>query len=212
LQRLFDALNHWCMDLAIVTATTTVTATREKGIREMGVDLFDHGGASFNWHGWRHCLEIAEKFGWVPAGTEAPSWNEGGEILPADRDLEWSGSYCSNDYQSVTDADAKAIARALFRALGAVGTDQTLRAEQLAALEEANLDVIAKLAHYAWRVGSTLADPRSGGQSAARAHMGTIVDGSIDAFFGPRRDGDLDCLWEPPVIFDRKAEAAYKLW
>jgi hypothetical protein len=42
--------------------------------------------------------------------------------------------------------------------------------------------------------------------------MGTIVDGSIGAFFGPRRDGDLDCLWEPPVIFDRKADAAYKLW
>ena len=116
----------------------------------MGVDLFGYGGASFNWHGWRHCLEIAEKFGWVPAGTEAPTYNEYGAI-PAD--LEWSGSYCSNDHQSVTDADAKAIARALFRALGAVGTDQTLTPEQLAALEEANLDVIAKLAHYAWRGG-----------------------------------------------------------
>jgi hypothetical protein len=53
----------------------------------------------------------------------------------------------------VTDPDAKAMARALYRALGAVGTDQTLTAEQLAALEEANLDDIAKLAYYAWRGG-----------------------------------------------------------
>ena len=74
-------------------------------------------------------------------------------ILPADRDLEWSGSYCSNDYQTVTDSDAKALARALFRAVGAVGTDGTLTAEQLAVLEEANLDVIAELAYYAWRGG-----------------------------------------------------------
>ena len=49
-------------------------------------------------------------------------------------------------------------------------------------------------------------------RSAARAQMGTNMDGSINAFFGPRRDGDRDCLWEPPVISDRDADAAHKLW
>jgi hypothetical protein len=119
----------------------------------MGVDLFGHGGAMFNWHAWRSCLNIAEKFGWVPAGTEAPSWNEGGDIPPADRDPEWDGSYFCNEFQSVTDTDAKAMARSLYRALNSVGTDQTLNAEQSAALEDSDLAVITELAHYAWRGG-----------------------------------------------------------
>ena len=69
-------------------------------------------------------------FGWLTAGTEAPSWNEGGDIPPADRDPEWDGSYFSNDFQSVTDADAKAMASALHRAVNSVVAEQTLTSSQ----------------------------------------------------------------------------------
>jgi hypothetical protein len=82
LQHSFHPLIHRCIDLAIVTASTTVTATREKGLRQMGVDLFGHGGAGFNWHGWRHCLEIAEKFGGFLRGLRPRRGTKEGIFFP----------------------------------------------------------------------------------------------------------------------------------
>ena len=39
----------------------------------MGVDLLgEHGDESFNWSGWRACMERAIEFGWTPEGTVAP--------------------------------------------------------------------------------------------------------------------------------------------
>jgi hypothetical protein len=55
---------------------------------EMGVDLMGHGGESFNWHGWKYCLAVAEAFGWEPAGTDPATWNEGGPIPEHRRDHE----------------------------------------------------------------------------------------------------------------------------
>jgi len=71
----------------------------------MGVDLIGHGGASFNWDCWRKCLDIAIAFGWQPAGT----------IAPPDYDGDWNGGYCSNDFQEVSDSDARALGVARAR-------------------------------------------------------------------------------------------------
>jgi hypothetical protein len=121
----------------------------------MGVDLFGHGGASLNWHAWRWCLEVAEAFGWQPAGTAPPAWNEGGPIPPASRDREWSGTYFSNDFASVTDSDARALASALFRAIDALRTNQPLTPEQAAAIDREDADprVLDYLARYVWKGG-----------------------------------------------------------
>jgi len=80
----------------------------------MGMDLTGAGGyAAWNWQGWRGILELANRYGWVPAGTEPPSWDEGG---PWDG-RPWSRTYFSNDGQRVTAEDAHALADALKRAL-----------------------------------------------------------------------------------------------
>jgi hypothetical protein len=50
---------------------------------DMGMDLFGkHGGAMFNWHGWRECMERAFEFGWTPKGPVAAT------VFP----VEWEGS------------------------------------------------------------------------------------------------------------------------
>jgi hypothetical protein len=121
----------------------------------MGVDLFGHGGASFNWHGWRYLLDVAMAFGWEPAGTAPPpaySFADGKIIDPAWDDASqgpWDGGYFTNDFQSVTDADADALAGALFRALDAVRTGRLLTREQAAALNGCDHVVIIEFARYA---------------------------------------------------------------
>jgi hypothetical protein len=100
------------------------------------------GGASFNWQAWRYLLDVGVAFGWEPAGTAPPPeyrfGHPDGEIIyPAYDEASkrpWCGSYFTNCYQSVTDADAAALAGALFRALDAVRTRQRLTQEQAAAL------------------------------------------------------------------------------
>ena len=79
----------------------------------MGVDLWGHGGASLYWHGWRSCSEVAQRFGWRPAGTAPATWDDGGPIPLTRRDRQEHGTYFSNDYRSVTDSDAWALADAL---------------------------------------------------------------------------------------------------
>jgi hypothetical protein len=113
----------------------------------MGVDLMGHSGASFNWQGWRSLLRVARVFGWQPAGTTRSDENEG----------DWDGSYFTNDLQGVTDEDAKAMARALFRALNAVWTDQPLSTDQAKALDEADIRVVMELANYAFSGGFIIA-------------------------------------------------------
>jgi hypothetical protein len=105
----------------------------------MGYDLQGRGGASFNIAAWSMCLDVATAFGWKPAGT----------IGPDDCDGEWGGGYFSNDYQQVTDDDARALAAALRQALVALETKQTLTKEQSKACDAIHLGVIRKLANYA---------------------------------------------------------------
>src|SRR2546423_13839985 len=80
----------------------------------MGMDLCGAGGyAAWNWQGWRGVLELGHRYGWIPAGTEPPLWDEGG---PWDG-RPWNGTYFCNDGQRVTAEDAHALADALERAL-----------------------------------------------------------------------------------------------
>jgi hypothetical protein len=69
------------------------------------------GGLSLNSSAWQYCLDAAKAFGWVPAGTEA------GRTPPG---REWSGGYFTNDFQVVTDIDARNLASALDQAIAAL--------------------------------------------------------------------------------------------
>jgi hypothetical protein len=77
----------------------------------MGVDLYSESGANtgFGYVGWSFVLELAQRYGWQPQGTEPPDGMENPE--------EWGGEYGSSDGQRVTAADAKAIADALDAAV-----------------------------------------------------------------------------------------------
>ena len=78
----------------------------------MGVDLIrNNEEMGFNWSGWRKILEIAFNHGWKPTGTVNDIDQDGKPIQ------DWSGTYFSNDYQYVTDEDAKNLAEALERAI-----------------------------------------------------------------------------------------------
>jgi hypothetical protein len=82
-------------------------------IVKMGVDLLNvrgHGSEGFNDAGWRAVLELAIEYGWQPEGTAPPDDNSG----------TWNGNYFSNDFQQVTDSDARTLAEALLRAVAAL--------------------------------------------------------------------------------------------
>ena len=77
----------------------------------MGMDLLGtNGDERFSLSGWRMCLERAVEFGWNPEGTVAPK-----ELV-----CEWNGGYHTNDFQLVTDRDARALGEALLRAIAAL--------------------------------------------------------------------------------------------
>jgi hypothetical protein len=84
----------------------------------MGIDI--SRGPSLNWSAWRYCLDTAVDFGWVPAGTELRTIPYTGKGPTDEERSTWSGTYCSNDFQCITDADAKALAKALNTAIAAV--------------------------------------------------------------------------------------------
>ena len=105
----------------------------------MGIDLIGHGGASFQWNDWHQLLRVAIAFGWQPAGT----------IAPPEYDGDWNGGYCSNDFQEVSDSDARALGTALHRAVTSVRTGQALTEEQATALTGMHVGVVCELADYA---------------------------------------------------------------
>jgi hypothetical protein len=84
----------------------------------MGYDLHNKHGDYFraNIARWPFLLDTARKHGWEPSGTLAPEYNEGGETTAFDR-ATWDGGYFSNDFQRVSDNDARNIAAALRKAL-----------------------------------------------------------------------------------------------
>jgi len=109
----------------------------------MGIDLFGRGEAEarFSHDGWRNCLNLALAFGWRPAGTVHRHEYMG----PPNG---WPGDYVTNDFQLVTDDDAKALATALRRALRARRTKRRLTKKQQGAWSATRMNVICGLAKF----------------------------------------------------------------
>jgi hypothetical protein len=88
----------------------------------MVMDLCGRGGYfRFSNTSWCKVLELADRYGWKPAGTEPGRWVDP-STGKLDKQLspdpeEWDGSYFGNSFQWVTDEDAARIADALERAL-----------------------------------------------------------------------------------------------
>ena len=74
---------------------------------------------SFRWNmtAWPRLLRLAyEHGGWVPEGTEAPILvDEKYEIYVVKEG--WDGTYFSNDYQTISETDARNLASALRKVL-----------------------------------------------------------------------------------------------
>jgi hypothetical protein len=78
---------------------------------------------------WSACLDLAQVFGWTPAGTTAP----GPQLRSGDK---WGGGYLSNDWQYVEDHDAAGMAKGLEAALVAGASAQELTVAQNLALQQ----------------------------------------------------------------------------
>jgi hypothetical protein len=61
---------------------------------------------------WAKALELARLYGWQPMGTLPPSIQDLHKL-----DAEWSGTYLTNDGQTVRVEDARSLAAALERSL-----------------------------------------------------------------------------------------------
>ena len=87
-------------------------------------DLSGNGGClRLNVAAWEFVLDQAVEYGWKPAGTVALVWEapdcpfDDVEEVLSGQDRNWSGTYRTNDFQTVTDQDARAMSAALKRAL-----------------------------------------------------------------------------------------------
>lgn len=88
----------------------------------MGYDLIGRG-TSVNVTTWEMLLRLGEMYGWEPTGTQLTQ-NE-----YVDAVFDWSGTYCSNDFQLVTDEDARALAAALAKAVDDVPENHAMGAK-----------------------------------------------------------------------------------
>jgi len=81
---------------------------------------------------WAESLDLAEAFGWRPAGTLHPlvQWSAG---------REWDGNYWANDWQRVTDEDAHQLGVALYKAVAAIETAVEMTVTQKGALARLGL-------------------------------------------------------------------------
>src|SRR6266545_6571402 len=77
------------------------------------VSLYFDAGA-FSLPSWRRRLTLATLYGWTPAGTQAP---DDDSLLGMHGTPDWDGRYFPGVGQHVTEADARALAEALERAL-----------------------------------------------------------------------------------------------
>ena len=116
----------------------------------MGYDLQSkHDYFSATNGNWDYLTETALAFGWQPAGTVYPIHNEdGGKSYEAGE--TWSGGYFTNDFQRVTDNDARELAAALRRAIAAAeGTEaRHLSARAENAMKNLNVSFVRKFAEF----------------------------------------------------------------
>jgi hypothetical protein len=104
-----------------------------------GMYFIGHGNARFEWDTWHNCLELAKTFGWLPGGA-FPPFDHG-------RDLD---TFFSEDFREVSDADARALGAALYRAVAAAECRQELSEQQQLMLQACmNVSLIRALADYA---------------------------------------------------------------
>lgn len=96
----------------------------------MGMSLIGHG-VSFSRSAWISCLWIARSFGWEPEGTTQEN----------DLCNKWDGTYFTNDYQSVSDKDAKNLSIALNRAIYAFEHNEKLTLRQMEAVEQRGINL-----------------------------------------------------------------------
>jgi len=163
----------------------------------MGMDLLGRqGDARFSHGAWADCLDRAIAFGWQPEGTVAPQpWAWPGE--------KWGGSYLSNDYQHVTDQDARALGEALLRAADALSAKANVRKRRarlrLVSPVAANVVAIESPARKEKELPNVNEDPLN-------AEISRIVE---DAF-GPAPDIPEDRLDAEICCMRRLAEFALK--
>jgi hypothetical protein len=107
----------------------------------MGMDLVNTVGDKlrFSSSGWGFYLDVAQEYGWKPAGTLAPETYK--------EPLSWQGDYESNVGQLVSRTDAQALADALERAL--VDPRRPERERKVAELREATPEVAGHTAKLA---------------------------------------------------------------
>ena len=90
--------------IALLVAILPSTAIASIDLTNQSGDTFRFGNMS-----WAFLLNLAERYGWKPAGTAKPEgWKE---------ESKWPGNYDSSDGQTVTSDDAKALAKAVRAAL-----------------------------------------------------------------------------------------------
>jgi hypothetical protein len=133
----------------------------------MGMDLLgSHGDERFSLSDWCMCLERSIEFGWNPEGT----------VAPKEHVCEWNGGYHSNDFQLVTDRDARALGEALLRAIA------TLSAQANLEKRRAQIRIVSM---------AQLADP----VGIERTDRARSAQADVDLFApGNPRDAELGCL------------------
>ncbi len=102
---------------------------------KMGVDLIGIH-RSYNWQGWRELYALGVAFGWQPAGTLIPKNpttgmpeppESGLGVYPPDDDPGERGGYFNNDLFWVSNPDATAWAKALYKALASEANKNAAR-------------------------------------------------------------------------------------
>jgi hypothetical protein len=81
----------------------------------MSYELFNQSTElcrKFSRQSWAKALELAQFYGWRPMGTRPPSVHDFHRL-----NADWSGTYLTNDGQTVKAEDASALAHALYKAL-----------------------------------------------------------------------------------------------
>jgi hypothetical protein len=92
---------------------------------------------------WGECLDVAEAFGWNPAGTLPIEQMPAGKS-EAQLESEWDNTYLLSN-RRVTDLDAHALGVALYRAVSVVeaGSDMTdQQKEALARFESGAAEIV----------------------------------------------------------------------
>ena len=114
----------------------------------MSYEIFGRNGKYWTCHqdDWGSYLEVATAFGWTPEGAFSKCDEGGFGEHP-------SGSYLGNDFQIVTDGDARAMAEALNRAVTSINARSPMTGDQikaLKALKELETDTCDLLMDFNW--------------------------------------------------------------